>query len=56
METWVFVWTWLVSVASYAGSLVLAELIDAWSWTMDTKHGLFLFASGTENSGLTAKL
>uniref|UniRef100_A0A0D6QSE9 1-phosphatidylinositol 4-kinase n=1 Tax=Araucaria cunninghamii TaxID=56994 RepID=A0A0D6QSE9_ARACU len=54
METGIFVWTWLVSAAPYLGSLVLAELVDAWLWTIDTKRGLF--ASGIENSGPPAKL
>jgi phosphatidylinositol 4-kinase len=36
------------------GSVVLAELVDAWLWTVDTKRGLF--ASGIENSGPAAKL
>lgn len=54
METGMFIWTWLVSAAPYLGSLVLAELVDAWLWTVDTKRGLF--ASGIDNSGPAAKL
>ena len=54
MKTGIFVWTWLVSAAPDLGSLVLAELVDAWLWTVDTKRGLF--ASGVENSGPPAKL
>lgn len=54
METGVFVWTWLVSAAPQLSSLVLAELVDAWLWTIDTKRGLF--ASETRYSGPAAKL
>lgn len=54
METGVFIWTWLVSAAPQLGSLVLAELVDAWLWTIDTKRGLF--ASEARFSGPSAKL
>ncbi|XP_015867438.3 phosphatidylinositol 4-kinase alpha 1 [Ziziphus jujuba] len=54
METGVFIWTWLVSAAPELGSLVLAELVDAWLWTIDTKRGLF--ASDVKYSGPAAKL
>ncbi|KAE8692688.1 Phosphatidylinositol 4-kinase alpha 1 [Hibiscus syriacus] len=54
METGVFIWTWLVSAAPQLGSLVLAELVDAWLWTNDTKRGLF--ASDVKYSGPAAKL
>ncbi|KAF8378354.1 hypothetical protein HHK36_029693 [Tetracentron sinense] len=54
METGVFIWTWLVSAAPQLGSLVLAELVDAWLWTIDTKRGLF--ASEVKYSGPAAKL
>lgn len=54
METGVFIWTWLVSAAPELGSLVLAELVDAWLWTIDTKRGLF--ASDVRYSGPAAKL
>ena len=54
METGVFVWTWLVSAAPQLGSLVLAELVDAWLWTIDTKRGLF--ASEMRCAGPAAKL
>ncbi|XAR72828.1 1-phosphatidylinositol 4-kinase [Bertholletia excelsa] len=54
METGIFVWTWLVSAAPQLGSLVLAELVDAWLWTIDTKRGLF--ASEVRNSGPAARL
>ncbi|GAB2267297.1 Phosphatidylinositol 4-kinase alpha 1 [Dionaea muscipula] len=54
METGVFVWTWLVSAAPQLGCLVLAELVDAWLWTIDTKRGLF--ASDVKYSGPAAKL
>ncbi|KAG4159921.1 hypothetical protein ERO13_D02G202895v2 [Gossypium hirsutum] len=54
METGVFIWTWLVSAAPQWGSLVLAELVDAWLWTIETKRGLF--ASDWKYSGPTAKL
>lgn len=54
METGVFVWTWLVSAAPQLGSLVLAELVDAWLWTIDTKRGLF--ASDAKYYGPAAKL
>ncbi|KAJ4961690.1 hypothetical protein NE237_021600 [Protea cynaroides] len=54
MEVGIFVWTWLVSAAPQLGSLVLAELVDAWLWTIDTKRGLF--ASDVRYSGPAAKL
>lgn len=54
METGVFVWTWLVSAAPQLGSLILAELVDAWLWTIDTKRGIF--ASEVKYSGPAAKL
>ncbi|KAI8532956.1 hypothetical protein RHMOL_Rhmol11G0258500 [Rhododendron molle] len=54
METGIFIWTWLVSAAPQLGSLVLAELVDAWLWTIDTKRGLF--ASDMRYSGPAAKL
>lgn len=54
METGIFIWTWLVSAAPQLGSLVLAELVDAWLWTIDTKRGLF--ASKVRYSGPAAKL
>lgn len=54
METGVFIWTWLVSSAPELGSLVLAELVDAWLWTIDTKRGIF--ASDVKYSGPAAKL
>ncbi|WCJ33867.1 Phosphatidylinositol 3- and 4-kinase family protein [Euphorbia peplus] len=54
METGVFIWTWLVSAAPQLGSLILAELVDAWLWTIDTKRGLF--ASEVRYSGPAAKL
>ncbi|XP_077217572.1 phosphatidylinositol 3- and 4-kinase family protein [Tasmannia lanceolata] len=54
METGVFIWTWLVSSAPQLGSLVLAELVDAWLWTIDTKRGLF--ANEIKYSGPSAKL
>ncbi|XP_042499214.1 phosphatidylinositol 4-kinase alpha 1-like isoform X2 [Macadamia integrifolia] len=54
MEVGIFVWTWLVSAAPHLGSLVLAELVDAWLWTIDTKRGLF--ASDVRSSGPAAKL
>lgn len=53
METGIFIWTWLVSAPSL-GALVLAELVDAWLWTIDTKRGLF--ASDMRYSGPAAKL
>lgn len=54
MEAGVFIWTWIVSAAPQLGSLVLAELVDAWLWTIDTKRGLF--ASEMRCSGPAAKL
>lgn len=54
METGVFIWTWLVSAAPQLGSVVLAELVDSWLWTIDTKRGLF--ASDVRCSGPSAKL
>ncbi|KAL0661051.1 hypothetical protein Bca4012_097888 [Brassica carinata] len=54
METGIFIWTWLVSAAPQLVSLVLAELVDAWIWTIDTKRGLF--ASDVRYSGPAAKL
>uniref|UniRef100_A0A0D3FN53 1-phosphatidylinositol 4-kinase n=1 Tax=Oryza barthii TaxID=65489 RepID=A0A0D3FN53_9ORYZ len=54
METGIFIWTWLVSAAPSLGPLVLAELVDAWLWTIDTKRGLF--ASDMNYCGPDAKL
>lgn len=54
METGVYIWTWIVSAAPQLGSLVLAELVDAWLWAIDTKRGLF--ASEMRFSGPAAKL
>ncbi|XP_047315797.1 phosphatidylinositol 4-kinase alpha 1-like isoform X1 [Impatiens glandulifera] len=54
METGVFIWTWLVAAAPQLGCLVLAELVDAWLWTIDTKRGLF--ASELRYFGPAAKL
>nr|XP_009769807.1 PREDICTED: phosphatidylinositol 4-kinase alpha 1-like isoform X2 [Nicotiana sylvestris] len=54
METGVFIWTWLVSAAPQLCSLVLAELVDAWLSTVDTKRGLF--ASEVRCCGPGAKL
>ncbi|KAG8368260.1 hypothetical protein BUALT_Bualt15G0026800 [Buddleja alternifolia] len=54
VETGVYIWTWLVSAAPKLGSLVLAELVDAWLWTIDTKRGIF--ASDVRCSGPSAKL
>ncbi|XP_062212194.1 phosphatidylinositol 4-kinase alpha 1-like [Phragmites australis] len=54
METGIYIWTWLVSAAPSLGPLVLAELVDAWLWTIDTKLGLF--ASDMNYSGPDAKL
>ncbi|PIA62368.1 hypothetical protein AQUCO_00200400v1 [Aquilegia coerulea] len=54
METGVYIWTWLVSAAPRLGPLVLAELVDAWLWTIDTKRGLF--AHEIRYSGPAAKL
>ncbi|PIN22119.1 Phosphatidylinositol 4-kinase [Handroanthus impetiginosus] len=54
VEVGVYIWTWLVSAAPQLGSLVLAELVDAWLWTIDMKRGLF--ASDMRCSGPAAKL
>lgn len=54
METGVFIWTWLVSAAPQLGCLVLAELVDAWLWTIDTKRGIF--ASDVRCSGPASHL
>lgn len=54
METGVFVWTWLLAAAPQLGSLVLAELVDAWLWTVASRRGLF--AAGIDNSGPAAVL
>ncbi|XP_072972382.1 phosphatidylinositol 4-kinase alpha 1 [Typha angustifolia] len=54
MDTGIFIWTWLVSAAPSLGPLVLAELVDAWLWTIDTKRGLF--ASDMRFAGPAAKL
>ncbi|GJM96371.1 hypothetical protein PR202_ga13198 [Eleusine coracana subsp. coracana] len=54
METGIYIWTWLVSAAPSLGPLVLAELVDAWLWTIDTKCGLF--ASDMNYCGPDAKL
>ncbi|KAH9576425.1 hypothetical protein CY35_01G160200 [Sphagnum magellanicum] len=54
METGVFVWTWLLAASPQLGPLVLAELVDAWLWTITSRRGLF--ADGAENSGPAAFL
>ncbi|CAM6105243.1 unnamed protein product [Calypogeia fissa] len=54
METGIFVWTWLLSAAPHLGSRVLAELVDAWLWTIDAEKGIFAF--GLKRSGPAAKL
>ncbi len=54
METGVFVWTWLVTAAPQLGSLVLAEVVDAWLWTVASRNGLF--AGGIDHSGPVAQL
>lgn len=54
METGIFIWTWLVSSAPHLGPLVLAELVDAWLWTIDRRRGLF--TSDIRFSGPAAKL
>ncbi|KAG0451183.1 hypothetical protein HPP92_026558 [Vanilla planifolia] len=54
METGIFIWTWLVTSVPSLGPLVLAELVDAWLWTIDTKRGLF--SSEMRYSGPAAKL
>ncbi|MCO5577947.1 hypothetical protein L7F22_031784 [Adiantum nelumboides] len=54
MGTGVFIWTWLVSAAPHLSSLLLAELVDAWLWSIETGRGLF--ASGPGNSGPNGKL
>eukprot|EP00250_Pteridium_aquilinum_P018106 c23946_g1_i1 orf=664-6876(+) len=54
MGTGVFIWTWLVSAAPHLSSLLLAELVDAWLWTIETGRGLF--ALGPGNSGPNGKL
>nr|GMD85761.1 phosphatidylinositol 4-kinase alpha 1-like [Ipomoea batatas] len=54
METGIFIWTWLVSAAPQFGPIILAELVDAWLWTVDTRRGLF--ASEARYSGPAAKL
>ncbi|VFQ72155.1 unnamed protein product [Cuscuta campestris] len=54
METGIFTWTWLVSAAPQFGPLILAELVDAWLWTVDTRRGLF--ASKARASSPAAKL
>ena len=54
MSTGVFIWTWLVSAAPHLMSVLLAELVDAWLWTIET--GLGLFASGPAYSGPRGRL
>ncbi|KAH8969995.1 hypothetical protein BDL97_02G062700 [Sphagnum fallax] len=54
METGVFVWTWLVTAAPQLGPLVLAEVVDAWLWTVASRKGLF--AGGIDHSGPVAQL
>lgn len=54
METGLFVWTWLLAAAPQLGPLILAELVDAWLWTVASKRGLF--AAGIDNSGPAAQL
>jgi hypothetical protein len=50
----VFIWTWIVSAAPHLVSVLLAELVDAWLWTIETGRGLF--ASGPANSGPNGRL
>jgi phosphatidylinositol 4-kinase len=54
METGLFVWTWLLAAAPQLGPLILAELVDAWLWTVASKRGLY--AAGIDNSGPAAEL
>jgi phosphatidylinositol 4-kinase len=54
METGVFVWTWLVTAAPQLGPIVLAEVVDAWLWTVASRNGLF--AGGIDHSGPAAQL
>lgn len=54
METGVFAWTWLFAAAPHFSSLVLAELVDAWLWTVESRRGLF--AAGVSNSGPAMQL
>ncbi|KAK6946221.1 Phosphatidylinositol 3-/4-kinase, catalytic domain, partial [Dillenia turbinata] len=54
METGIFIWTWLITAAPGLGSLVLAELVDAWLWSIDTKRGIF--ASEMRYAGPAAEL
>lgn len=54
LETGIFVWTWILSAAPHLRSFLLAELVDAWLWTVDSNLGLF--ASGVNCSGPAAKL
>ena len=50
----IFIWTWLVSATPQLGCVVLAELVDAWLWRIDTKR--WLFASQVRFHGPAAKL
>lgn len=54
MEIGVFAWTWLFAAAPHYSSLVLAELVDAWLWTVESRRGLF--AAGVSNSGPAMQL
>lgn len=54
METGIFAWTWLFAAAPQFNSLVLAELVDAWLWTVESRRGLF--AAGVSNSGPAMQL
>lgn len=54
METGVFAWTWLFAAAPHFSSLVLAELVDAWLWTVKSRRGLF--AAGVSSSGPAMQL
>jgi phosphatidylinositol 4-kinase len=54
METGVYVWTWLFAATPHLSSLVLAELVDAWLWTMESRRGLF--SAGICTSGPVMQL
>ncbi|KAG0598394.1 hypothetical protein M758_12G069200 [Ceratodon purpureus] len=54
IETGVFAWTWLFAAAPHFSSLVLAEVVDAWLWTVESRRGLF--AAGVSNSGPAMQL
>eukprot|EP00898_Chlorokybus_atmophyticus_P009242 jgi/Chlat1/948/Chrsp108S01428 len=41
VRTGVFVWSWLLAAAPHLATALMAEVTDAWLWTVDQRTGLF---------------